>query len=65
MTTDITVRNEGSLVLIIPETDAASEWLDEHLSDEVTYWCGALVVEPRYFLDLLCGMESDGLVISC
>lgn len=52
-----TVENHGSLYLVRPATDAAREWLEEHTDGQ--WFGGALVVEPRYVVDLLDGMADE------
>lgn len=61
--TDVTVENHGSLVLVRPETDAATDWLNDNTDPEATWFAGALVVEPRYVEDLLLGMADEGLMV--
>ena len=54
----VTLERHGmSLVLVRPTTEEARDWLQENT--EGTWWCGALVVEPRYVLDLLNGMRLE------
>jgi hypothetical protein len=60
---DIRVRNEGSLFLFEAHTLAAKEWINLHIPADATFWCGSLVVEPRYARDLATGMQEDGLVL--
>lgn len=52
----------GSIVLCTPATDAAREWIDEHVSQESTWFGGALCIEARYLDDFVAGALSDGLV---
>ncbi len=59
---DIKVRNEGTLVLLEPMTDAATEWIDDHV-DEPNFYCNALVVESRYARDIIEEMQRHGLVV--
>jgi hypothetical protein len=48
-----------------PLTDVAQTWVSEHLvHEESLYWCGALVVEPRYLDPIVAGMTDEGLVIT-
>jgi len=60
---DVSIRNEGSLMLFRLETPAARAWRDEHVSEDSIDFGGALVVEPRYAADLAHGMMADGLVV--
>jgi len=62
---DLTVSFHGSLSLFHPLTDIAREWMGDHCpaSDSHQYFCGALVVEPRYVEDLLAHAIEDGLKV--
>lgn len=60
---DVIVWNEGGIYLVRPVTDAAEQWIAEHVSEEATYFGPALVVEHRYIADLVAGMKADGLEV--
>lgn len=61
---DIRVENHGTIMLVIPESDAAREWIDENVHTEGWQWIGpALAIEPRYLPELLQGASDDGLQI--
>lgn len=60
---DATVRNEGSLFLVDPITDAAVQWIRRNVAEEAMFYGRSLVVEHRYIEDLVNGMISDGLVV--
>lgn len=56
------VENHGSLFLVRPLTDDVDAWLREHTDGQ---WFGrALVVEPRYVMDLVDGLVAEGFVAS-
>jgi hypothetical protein len=62
---DVILTFHGSIALITPLTDVAQSWVSEHLElEESLYFCGALVVEPRYLDPIVAGMADDGLVIT-
>jgi hypothetical protein len=62
---DVSLAFHGSIALITPLTDVAQTWVSDHLEhEESLYWCGAVVVEPRYLDPIVAGMADDGLVIS-
>lgn len=61
--TDVSVTNQGSIILFHLLTDAARTWVDEHVSDDAQFFGNGLVVEPRYAQDLADGMAGDGLEI--
>ena len=58
---DFGVRNEGSIFLLWPQTDAAKAWVADNIGDDVTYYGGAIVIECRYMWDIKDGVECDGL----
>ena len=62
---DISVINQGSIVLLQPNTDKARGWLHENIGRDngyQPYWPIA-VVEPRYVQDILGGLKEDGLAV--
>ncbi len=63
MMADVKIENHGSLVLIRPLTEAASDWLDENISEDAQHFGGAVVVEPRYVEAIVEGMQNDGLEV--
>jgi hypothetical protein len=61
---DVSVRDEGSVVIVTPQTDAAKAWVEENVSLEGWQWFGGgFAAEPRMLDNLLAGMEEDGLEI--
>jgi hypothetical protein len=63
---DFKLENHGSLFLLRPLNSAAKEWMQDHLpvdDPETQFWCGALVVEPRYVAPIVDGIVGDGLVL--
>jgi len=63
MMADVNIESHGSLVLIRPLTEAASDWLDENISEDAQHFGGAVVVEPRYVEAIVEGMQNDGLEV--
>jgi len=63
MMADVNIENHGSLVLLRPLTEAASDWLDENISEDAQHFGGAVVVEPRYVEAIVEGMQNDGLEV--
>jgi hypothetical protein len=59
---DVTVRNEGTIWLFRPLTDAAKDWINENVGESL-WWCDSLACEHRYAPDLLGGMQDDGLIV--
>ena len=60
---DIEVLDSGSIVTLRPMTEAAENWIGEHIPDDAMWFGGALVVEWRYADAIICGMQEDGLVV--
>lgn len=58
---DVRIDREGSIFLFTPLTDAAREFIKEHVQADAQWWAGSLVVEHRYARDLARGMANDGL----
>ena len=63
---DVLVRPDGTVVLFALQTDAAREWVDEHVQHEPYQWLGMnnLVVGHRFASDLVEGMRAAGLAVT-
>lgn len=62
---DFEVRDEGSLVLLVPVTEAARTWADVHIGKDNGYqplW-PTVLVEKRYVAEILTGIQGDGLEV--
>jgi len=61
---DIAVRDERTVVGLIPMTEEGRAWIDDNLIYESWQWFGgALCVEPRAAEDIIFIMEDQGLVV--
>lgn len=58
---DFYVRNEGSIVLLTPDSDAAYDWCDEHLPEDAMRFGLSYVIEHRYADEILTGILGEGL----
>lgn len=61
MTTDFVLTDHGTIALLTPITDAAKQWSDEHLPEDRQMFGDSTVIEPRYVLDILHGINEAGL----
>jgi virulence-associated protein VagC len=62
--TDVTVRDEGTVVVITPVSRRAKAWIENNLQAESWQWIGdAMVVERRYAAELGDAMRGEGLVV--
>lgn len=63
---DFALQDEGSIVVLHPENDAARSWIDENLyadGDGPQWWGGGVVIEPRYVIPVVEGLVKDGFTI--
>jgi hypothetical protein len=60
---DLSVRDEGTIFLLTPETAWGEEWIAEHIPDTAFRFGGAIVVEHRYIADIVAGAINDGLEV--
>jgi hypothetical protein len=60
---DFELSGHGTVYLLHPLTPAALDWVDEHLPEDATWWCGSAVVEHRYIGPIVGGAIGDGLVV--
>ena len=60
---DFMVNNAGSIIVLYPQTEAARQWIDEHIGEDKGFqpWYPNVIVEPRYIEAILEGIDSDGL----
>lgn len=65
ITPDVTVQNEGSIVVLYLNTEPARTWVRDHVNtDNAQWWAGnGLVVEHRYAGNLIDGLQADGLEV--
>jgi hypothetical protein len=60
---DFELQDEGTVVVLYPRNEAASEWVAEHLGDDLTWWVGGVVVEHRFITDIAAALHVDGLTV--
>jgi hypothetical protein len=60
---DFYFRNEGSLILLLPKTDNAIEFVENNI--QLDDWQNKynIAIEPRYFDDIIEGILNDDLII--
>jgi len=64
MEADFRIQNYGSIFLFDPQNATAEEHLRENVEEEALWFCGALVVEPRYASALAAALLTNGFKIS-
>ena len=62
---DFTVCDEGSILLLTPQTEPARSWIDEHIGRDNGFqpYYPTIVIEPRYVIAVLEGIRVAGLEI--
>jgi len=60
---DFTVENHGSIFLLRPNTKAAQAWIDSNIPEDAQYLGNAVAIEHRYIMDIIDGIQADGLSI--
>ena len=62
---DVTVDNQESVTLFTLHTENAREWITENVELEPYQWMGqnAFAVEYRYAVELVSGMNEEGLLV--
>lgn len=64
MAYDFEVNDQGSIVLITPMNENASEWMGENVQTESWQWMGpSLGVDHRCAQALLDGIEEEGFTV--
>jgi hypothetical protein len=61
---DLSVDNQGSICLLRAKTEAGRDWVAEHIPADAQWWCGGVVVEPRYIDAIVDGAMNDGLEVA-
>lgn len=59
---DFEVQNHSSIFLLCPLTDAAIEWIERYLPEDVMTFGRGVVVEHRFISDIVRGIQDAGLV---
>lgn len=61
---DFTVTNHGSIFLLTPMNEVASEWIEDNLPEDRQTLGLAVAVEHRYIADIVNGIRHEGLTVS-
>lgn len=61
---DFRVIGEGSVYLLLPMTDAANNWCDDHLPEDAPMMATSYAIEHRYIQDISAGILRDGMTIT-
>jgi len=64
MENDFTLTGHGSVYLLTPNTEAATEWLNDNLAGDLLRLGNSVAVEHRFVDHVMDGIESDGLTVA-
>lgn len=62
--TDFIVADHGSIVLLLPRSPEARDWVAENLPSDAPRLGNSIGIERRYFEPIYYGIVNDGLTIS-
>lgn len=61
---DVLVDNQGTIMVLTPQTQEAKDWFDENVEAEGWQWMGdGLAVDHRMAENLLQGILTSGLTV--
>lgn len=60
---DFLVTGGGTIYLLHPLTDAAREWVAEHLPEDAQRLGNAIAIEHRFVGNIVDGARNDGLAV--
>lgn len=60
---DFIINDQGSIVLFLPNSPEAREWIAENIPDDAMWFGRSLAVEHRFADDIIAGIEGDGLAV--
>ena len=63
METDFSVGGGGTIYTLLPLTQAAKDWVAEHLPDDCPALGSNLCIEHRFIGDIVQGIIADGLTV--
>lgn len=62
---DVTIHNEGSLMLFELHSDGVREWFDFNVATDPWQWLGPnIAVDQRFAVDLADELISDGFTVA-
>jgi len=61
---DFEIVNGGSVFLLIPNTESAEAWVEEHIPADAMTLGKGIAVEHGYIANILRGITEDGLTFA-
>lgn len=65
MPTDFELSDQGSIVLLSPNTESARQWVEDNIGADNGYqpYYPTVIMEHRFADNVISGLQSDGLSI--
>ena len=63
MQTDFIVGGGGTIYTLLPLTEAAQNWVTDHLPEDAQTLWRNICIEHRYIGDIVQGIINDGLTV--
>lgn len=60
---DFAVDGGGTIYTLTPLSDAANEWIKNHIPEDAQRLGNSIAVEHRYIADIVQGAQDDGLAV--
>ena len=60
---DFSIYNHGSIVALVPRTQVAKDWCEDHIPEDAAWFGHGVAIEPRFIGYIVSGIQDDGLTI--
>jgi len=60
---DFYVRNEFSIIMLLPESERAKDWINDNISLDDWQNKANIAIEPRYFDDIFQALQNEGMTL--
>lgn len=61
---DFVAENHGTLIMLQPVSDAAKEWVAEHLPEDAQWLGPRVAIDHRCYPPIADGIVNDGFVLA-
>ena len=60
---DFHLYGHGSISILAPISQAAKDWVADHIPDDAQWFGHGIAIEHRYVHDIVEGLQADGLTL--
>jgi hypothetical protein len=62
---DFTISDHGSLLVLTPRSESATEWLEDKMPEDAQTWGKkGYVIEPRFVFDIVEDLRENGFIVN-